>query len=294
MFKFIGKIILAIVIFFGLNLLISTPIGIIAGIMAMVQLDGELSSDALMGVIESNPLLRTLSYTLSAACGAAAAAIMFAAFDRSGGWHLGWRQLGWFAKGLLGMLLGALFITLSYVMVLLLGGIQVIAVAWSSSVITAILFDIIIFTAVAVGEELFSRGYIYGAAKKQYGIIFAVVVSSVLFALLHSMNPGVFSSVFPMLNLFLAGVMLALFREWSGGLWVPIGVHLTWNYFQGDVLGMAVSGTQTPSILHNEIRDPFLAGGQFGLEGTIVTTIIMVAVCVWLGLSIRRRLRTIS
>lgn len=299
--KMAGKIAVALAVFFGLNIIISIPIGIIAGIMAAMQsielietdhvliTSEHLTAEHLMEFITVNPLLRTSAYTLSAAAGAAAAAIMYLGFERDRSWPLGWKQRRWLPNALLGLLLGALLISLCFLGVFMLGGVRLGDAQWNASIATAIGLDIILFSAVAIGEELFARGYIYGVAKKQKGILFAVVLSSLLFALLHSMNPGVFSGVFPMLNLFLAGVMLALFREWSGGLWVPIGVHMTWNYFQGDIFGMAVSGTSTPSIFKPEIVNLAVAGGGFGLEGSFVTTIVMIAVSALLTLSIRKK-----
>lgn len=290
--KMIGKIALAFVLLFGLNLFVSIPIAFIGGFLAAMQGTTAVAiPEDIIALIDSNPLLRTVAYTLSAACGAAAAAIMYLGFERDRSWPLGWKERRWLPKGLLGLFLGALFISLSFAGVLLFGGIRVTDAVWDAAVAQAIGLDLILFSAVAVGEELFARGYIYGVAKKQKGTAFAVVLSSLLFALLHAMNPGVFSSIFPMLNLFLAGVMLALFREWSGGLWVPIGVHLTWNYFQGDIFGMAVSGTSTPSVLKTEIMNAWVAGGSFGLEGSFVTTIVMLAASAILALAIRRQAR---
>ncbi|MNZ88491.1 CAAX amino terminal protease self- immunity [compost metagenome] len=123
-----------------------------------------------------------------------------------------------------------------------------------------------------------ARGYVQGLIKFHYGQNAAIVVSSLLFAIMHGMNPGTFDSPFPIINLTLAGVLLAVSREVSGGLWMPIGIHLTWNYFQGYIFGFQVSGTETaPALLETTITgSQALSGGSFGVEGSFITTLILI------------------
>jgi len=289
LWKALGKVALAAIVFFVLNLIVSVPIGIVAGIMDAMRNGANVTPESITELLQSNPWLRTSSYMLSAATGVVTAAILYYAMERDRAWTLGWKQRGWLPKGGLGLALGALLIVLAFLIVWLFGGIRIVGAELTNEVAVALLFDVFLFASVAIGEEVFSRGYVYGVAKQAGGISAAVAVSSLLFALLHANNPAVLSSAFPMLNLVLAGVMLALLREWSGGLWVPIGVHLTWNFVQGDVLGMAVSGVDTPSILQVESANDFVSGGAFGLEGSFVVTLVTVGVSVWLALALRRR-----
>ncbi len=289
MWKALGKVALAAIVFFVLNLIVSIPIGIVAGIMDAMRNGANVTPESITELLQSNPWLRTASYTLSASTGVVTAVVLYFAMERDRSWTLGWKQDGWLPKGVLGLAFGALLIVLAFMIVWMAGGIRIVDVVFSNEVFTALLFDVFLFAAVAVGEEVFSRGYVYGVVKRSGGIAAAVVVSSLLFALLHANNPAVLSSAFPMLNLLLAGVMLALLREWSGGLWVPIGVHLTWNFVQGDVLGMAVSGVETPSILQVESANDFVSGGAFGLEGSFAVTLVTVGVSVWLALALRKR-----
>jgi membrane protease YdiL (CAAX protease family) len=133
------------------------------------------------------------------------------------------------------------------------------------------------FTAVAINEELFSRGYVQGLIKYHFNTKAAVIVSSLLFALLHSFNPGVFNNPLPLLNLLLAGVLLGVSREVSGGLWMPIGIHLTWNFFQGNVYGFAVSGLEVESVIRLEqTGNAIISGGSFGAEGSLLTSLILI------------------
>ena len=289
MLKALGKVALAALVFLALNVLVSIPIGIVGGIIAAMQSADSLTAEGITELMMSHPLLKTAAFTLSAAAGVGTAALLYHTMEKDRSWTLGWKQERWFPKLAAGLVWGAALISLCFLIVLALGSIRVEGTGEIGALALPLALDVIVFTAVAIGEETFSRGYVYGVVKRQGGVAAAVAVSSLLFALLHANNAAVFSSPYPMLNLTLAGVMLALFREWSGGLWLPIGVHLTWNYFQGDVLGMAVSGVQTPSLLEISILDPFLAGGDFGLEGSFVTTLVTLSISAWLWLRIRRR-----
>lgn len=291
LWKALGKVALAVIVFFGLNFAVSIPVGVVAGIMAAVQQEGSVTSESIVQLIQSNPWLKTISFSLSAAAGVGAALILYYSLERDRSWALGWRQQGRLPKWGLGLLLGAVLIGVAFAITMAFGGIRIAGWNWTPELAALLAFDMLLFAAVGIGEEVFSRGYVYGVVKRRGGIAAAVVVSSVLFALIHSMNAAVFSNVFPMLNLTLAGVMLALFREWSGGLWVPIGVHMTWNFVQGDVLGMAVSGVETPSIVQVEVLDPLIAGGAFGLEGSFATTLVTAGASLWLWRAIRNNRR---
>lgn len=108
-------------------------------------------------------------------------------------------------------------------------------------------------------------------------MITATIVSSLLFSLLHGADDGIFETPLPFINLLAVGVLLALMRQVTGGLWMPIGVHLSWNYFQGTVYGFSVSGAGMESVLHlQQQARPVLSGGVFGAEGSIVVTVLII------------------
>ncbi|MCY9666580.1 CPBP family intramembrane metalloprotease [Paenibacillus alginolyticus] len=203
--------------------------------------------------------------------------LSYAIFERRKGWTLGLhthllgRKLGE------GFGAGALLITISSVGIWLLGGIKIVSFQWTGTLGLELTWGFLLFVGVAVNEELFARGYLQGLVKARFGAISGMTVSTIVFAFLHTFNPGMWSSPLPILNLLLAGLLFALCRECSGGLWMPIGMHLSWNFFQGCILGFDVSGTPMSSLIKTEIQGAsFISGADFGAEGSLVTTIILI------------------
>ena len=109
----------------------------------------------------------------------------------------------------------------------------------------------------------------------------ALSISSVIFMSIHLLNPNVnFLSV---INLFLAGIVLGIYYIHKPNLWLPIGMHLTWNFFQGPIFGFEVSGIETKSIIGQSIKgNEIITGGAFGFEGSIIATILIVTMILYL------------
>lgn len=134
------------------------------------------------------------------------------------------------------------------------------------------------FVIVAFTEEIMIRGYILGQLlRTRMNKFLSLFISSVLFALLHIFNPNV--AFLPMLNLVLAGCLLGVSFLYTRNLWFPISLHLFWNWIQGPVLGYEVSGTVLcPSLLQLHLpENNIINGGTFGFEGSIICTILMIA-----------------
>lgn len=129
------------------------------------------------------------------------------------------------------------------------------------------------FIAVAVMEELMMRGYVLNNLLPATNKYFALLISSLIFAALHGLNPGL--SWLAMLNLLLAGILLGSAYIFTQNLWFAISLHLFWNFIQGPLLGYRVSGNITESFLSaTPIGNPNLSGGEFGFEGSLVCTIL--------------------
>jgi uncharacterized protein len=133
------------------------------------------------------------------------------------------------------------------------------------------------FTA-AVAEELLFRGFIFRWLEQGVGTWIAVAVSAALFGFAHAVNRGAtpMSTVAIALE---AGVLLSAAYVYSRTLWLPIGIHVGWNFTEGTIFGVAVSGhSATGGILSGTLNGPvWLNGGAFGVEATLPAVVVCVA-----------------
>ncbi len=116
---------------------------------------------------------------------------------------------------------------------------------------------------------------------KRSSAVKAVLVNSLAFAFCHMLNPGL--TILAFLNLLLIGIFLSLYVIKTNDIWGAAGYHSMWNFVQGTFYGISVSGTNVGSaVLSSEIKpgNIFLTGGKFGMEGSIVATVVMAAVLV--------------
>ena len=126
----------------------------------------------------------------------------------------------------------------------------------------------------AASEEALLRGYVFRALEEGPGTVAAVAVTSLVFALLHGGNPG--AGAFGLINIFLAGVLLAVAVVRTGTLWLATGVHLGWNWIMSGPLDLPVSGLQGLDVpLYDAVvtGPAWLTGGGFGPEGGLVGTL---------------------
>jgi membrane protease YdiL (CAAX protease family) len=143
----------------------------------------------------------------------------------------------------------------------------------------AILSPLAICIAVGIYEELLSRGYqlrnmaeAFGVTGPAPAIIVAAVLSSAIFGALHALNPN--ATVISSTYIFLAAlVFLSLGCVLTGELAIPIGTHISWNFFQGHVFGFPISGASygTATFIETREQGPDLwTGGAFGPEAGLV------------------------
>jgi len=179
------------------------------------------------------------------------------------------RDAGWLRDLIGGMLAGAALMTGVVLVEVGVGGYRVDGTAATGPAVAAILTGLVLYSLVAFGEELLARGYVLRTLAEQWGWRRAAVASSLVFALLHAGNPG--SDVWAVLGVFFAGVMLAVGYIRTRRLWLPMGVHGTWNLFQGPVYGFPVSGTEASGLLTlTPVGPELLTGGAFGPEASAV------------------------
>jgi len=211
--------------------------------------------------------------------------MIYMIFDQKRDLYLGWGQPNKFKDLLEGCLWGIGCITATFFIIWVLRGIKISSFSFEKSTLASMLFPLVLYMFVSVNEELLTRGYLYGLIKRDFGTISSIIITSILFSLLHIGNPNILQNPLPLTNLFLAGILFGVAREASGGLWVPIGLHFTWNFFLGNIYGLAVSGMDIgQSIIKTElVGHPLINGGGFGPEGSIIASLVIVvfSVVIW-------------
>ncbi len=178
----------------------------------------------------------------------------------------------------LGLAWGAGLFTLTFALLLLFGAYSLTG--------TGTLAGTVLIMAIAVisgfVEELIFRGVLYRILQEWLGTWVALAISAVLFGAVHLGNPN--ASLIAGLAIALeAGVLLALAYQATGRLWLPIGLHLAWNFTQGGIFGVPVSGNNLEQLVGGGLltsawRGPdWLSGGSFGAEASIVAMVVCLA-----------------
>ncbi|MEO5844411.1 MAG: CPBP family intramembrane glutamic endopeptidase [Caldimonas sp.] len=146
----------------------------------------------------------------------------------------------------------------------------------------------------AVIEEILLRGIVFRIAENALGTWIALALSSLLFGLLHLVNPqatvqGAVAIIFE------AGVLLGAAYVLTRRLWLPIGIHAGWNFTQGGIFGVAVSGHRSEGVFEGTLSGPeWLSGGDFGAEASIVAVVLGITLGMALIVMARRRGRWIQ
>jgi uncharacterized protein len=145
-----------------------------------------------------------------------------------------------------------------------------------------------VFLLVGWYEEVLSRGYWLQNLGDGLNLAWGVSISSALFALGHAVNPHV--SWEALLGLFAGGLFLAYGYLRTRHLWLPIGLHIGWNFFEGTVFGFPVSGSFFYRLIHQSVSGPeLITGGDFGPEAGLIILPMMVLGAAFIYLYSRRR-----
>ncbi len=210
---------------------------------------------------------------------------------------------GWWLDLFLGLFLGALLMTAIFVVQLAFGWVSVTGTfetaAPDAPFFLAVLVPLTAFVFVGIYEELLSRGYQlrniaeglnYPSVGPRGAIVIAWVLTSVFFGFLHLGNPN--ATLLTSFNIALAGLLLGAGYVLTGELAIPIGLHITWNFFQGTVFGFPVSGIEPigASFISIEQSGPEIwTGGAFGPEGGLLDPIAVLAGSLLIVLWVRLR-----
>lgn len=156
-------------------------------------------------------------------------------------------------------------------------------VSFHSVEIMNVLYMSIFYFFVGFFEEMVFRGLIFQTLMERFGIIKTTITVSLLFGFAHYFNPNI--SIMAICNIVLAGICLSLMYIRTRCLWMPIMFHWVWNFSQEFFLGSPVSGLKSHDSFStlDWIRlntMPTLFGGDFGIEGGLLTSFVLIFVSV--------------
>lgn len=208
-------------------------------------------------------------------------------------------NLGWWLDFAAGLALGAFLMIAIFLVEWAMGWIAIKgtlrADSFGGNFPLALTFNLLLYLAVGIYEELLFRGYYLRnlaeglhlpGVSGRGALLLSWVLTSGAFSLAHGLNPH--TSVLSTVNLGVAGLFLGLGYVLSGNLALPIGLHITWNLLQGTVFGFPVSGgAALTSFLVIQQRGPELwTGGDFGPEAGLIGLLAMltgsVAILGWM------------
>jgi len=175
------------------------------------------------------------------------------------------RELG------IGLLIGAGLYAICELILMALGIYRITGLNSWSFMIPAIAMAL----SAGVFEELLFRGVLFRSVEAWFGSWAALVVSSLVFGLIHLINPEATleGALFIAVE---AGILLAAAYMLTRRLWLSMGFHVAWNYTQSAIFSSIVSGNEAAQgLIRSTVKGPeFLTGGNFGVESSVLSLIL--------------------
>ena len=186
----------------------------------------------------------------------------------------------WRSEFYAGLLLGIILMALIFGIEYSAGWITILEQSQINGIdfIYGVLYGVVLFLLVGFEEEMLVRGYMFKNISEGFnfnnkpllGITIAILITSLMFGFAHASNPN--ATLISSISICLAGIFLAVGYILTGRLALPIGLHITWNYFQGYVFGFPVSGNTIPTsfITIQQGGPEIITGGAFGPEAGLI------------------------
>jgi membrane protease YdiL (CAAX protease family) len=197
-------------------------------------------------------------------------------FRALGAWFTG----GWGVHILLGLAIGAMTLALAIGIASVFGDLDFSfnSGADSAAIVQTLVTSFIVFAFAAAFEEVLFRGYILQTFARSGLAFLAILLTSIFFGIVHLGNPNV--SYLGAMNTAIAGVWFGIAYLKTRDLWFVWGMHLMWNWMQGAVFGIEVSGltdiVHSPLLKETDGGPAWLTGGDYGIEGSVACTIALV------------------
>lgn len=201
-------------------------------------------------------------------------------FEKRPFWTLGYTPSDILKKYALGAFFGLIMFSGAVGIIAALGGISFEQSDPSQRGVAALgSILIILFGWIVQGgaEEVLVRGWVLPVIGARYKPWIGLLVSAVIFALLHGFNNGV--SLIAFLNLALFSVFAGFYAMREGSLWGISAFHSIWNWVQGNFFGLEVSGGQSIGGTLIDLKSTggdWLTGGAFGPEGGLAVTLVLI------------------
>ena len=183
---------------------------------------------------------------------------------------------GWWMHLLVGLLVGAATLSFAVLIAVAFGGLRFeMNPVDSSALVTSLGTALVLLTLGAASEEALFRGYPFQTFTRAGLAWLAILLTSIFFGAAHLRNPD--SGKLALLNTILAGLWFSIAYLKTRDLWFAIGMHFMWNWMQGALFGIEVSGftdlAPAPLLKEMDSGPEWLTGTTYGVEGGIVTTI---------------------
>lgn len=284
-----SNIVLQILIFLAVFLTVYIAEGITAGIFIMPDMIKAMYDSGMMSG-ESYSFSEMYEFTISVATsekailatlfctvfGIAFSLIYCLCIARRPASSIGMRRKGAILHYLTGLFTGAVLMAAIVWLAHLSGACRItVSPDFNEGIIILFLAGFLIQGA---SEEFIFRGYLMTEIGGRHSPVAAIAISSAAFAAAHCANPGL--TVLAFANLMLFAVFAGLYMLLTDNIWGVCAIHSIWNFTQGNLWGIRVSGTgYVESVFHTAqvSSKTWLTGGKFGIEGSIFTTLILTA-----------------
>lgn len=233
----------------------------------------ELAIDLITSIMTSLPFWVTLINLFSTALVIVVSIVYCVKFEKRPISSMGVRKKDIAKEYLLGMGIGTAMFGLSYLFAYLCGAVTISINHFSPFIILFFLA----FVIQGASEEFLVRGYYMISLARDTTIPVAIGISSIFFGLLHIANAGFTFIAF--INIVLMGIFLGIYVFKRGDIWGACAIHSMWNFVQGNIFGARVSGIVIDkSVFVTTYKEDmsFISGGDFGLEGSLCVTLILL------------------
>ncbi len=193
---------------------------------------------------------------------------------------MGFNKRGAVPEYLLGILVGAVMISVPALVSMLTGATTLVFNPQVNPLMIVIFF--LAFMLQGMGEEVLLRGYFLTTLSRRYNVWVSIIISSLMFSVMHIGNANF--SIIAFINIALFGIFAAVYMLKRGSIWGVGAIHTVWNFMQGNIYGFSVSGNpQMPTVFDSKLGEAgsILSGGEFGLEGGLGATIILLVALLW-------------